>query len=365
MKKLLILIVFFSSCSKENLNPEEASNLEDITNLEDVAIVGSSSFFEENFKNKIVVVAGGTIEEGAVVWINNKKILLLNDALEATGLFYQDNKIYVTGWTYGGKGSVWIMDLDGSNQTVMELEGKYSEGQRIMVHNGDIYTGGFFDNGSCYWKNGSKIDLTKNADSMSWGIAMDSNNNLFNVGYYMSQHHSLIPAFWKNGKRNKLNRPQHGDGEAKYIKIIGNKKIIGGTTSAPHNFLGYITKPTYWINGNRKTGQIGSIDEGWQNCDVFDMFVDSEENIYLAGFSQDMDGEYPTYWKNGQKNLLSNGEATGVIRSLKVIDGDIIAAGTLSYFPGTPCLWVGEEKPYVYDENAVGEVWDMLIIDTI
>ena len=161
MKKLLILIVFFSSCSKENLNPEEASNLEDITNLEDVAIVGSSSFFEENFKNKIVVVAGGTIEEGAVVWINNKKILLLNDALEATGLFYQDNKIYVTGWTYGGKGSVWIMDLDGSNQTVMELEGKYSEGQRIMVHNGDIYTGGFFDNGSCYWKNGSKIDLTK------------------------------------------------------------------------------------------------------------------------------------------------------------------------------------------------------------
>jgi phage gp45-like len=216
--------VFFSSCSKENLNPEEAANLEDVTNLEDFAIVGSSSFFEENFKNKIVVVAGGTIEEGAVVWINDKKVLLLNDALEATGLFYQDNKIYVTGWTYGGKGSVWVMDLDGSNQTVMELEGKYSEGQRIMVHNGDIYTGGYFDNGSCYWKNGSKIDLTKNADSMSWGIAMDSNNNLFNVGYYMSQHHSLIPAFWKNGKRNKLNRPQHGDGEAKYIKIIGNKK---------------------------------------------------------------------------------------------------------------------------------------------
>ena len=53
MKKLLILIVFFSSCSKENLNPEEATNFEDITNLEDVAIVGSSSFFEENFKNKI------------------------------------------------------------------------------------------------------------------------------------------------------------------------------------------------------------------------------------------------------------------------------------------------------------------------
>ena len=108
MKKLiLILIVFFSSCSKENVNPEGT------TNSEDAAVIGSSSFFEENFKNKTVTVAGGTIEDGAVVWINDKKILLLNDALEATGLFYSDNKIYVTGWTYGGKGSVWTMDLDG------------------------------------------------------------------------------------------------------------------------------------------------------------------------------------------------------------------------------------------------------------
>ena len=105
MKKLiLILIVFFSSCSKENVNPEGT------TNSEDAAVIGSSSFFEENFKNKTVIVAGGTIEDGAVVWINDKKILLLNDALEATGLFYSDNKIYVTGWTYGGKGSVWTMD---------------------------------------------------------------------------------------------------------------------------------------------------------------------------------------------------------------------------------------------------------------
>mgnify|MGYP001468751843 FL=1 len=94
------------------------------------------------------------------------------------------------------------------------------------------------------------------------------------------------------------------------------------------------------------------------------MFVDVEENVFLAGFSQDMEGEYPTYWKNGQKHLLSNGDVTGVIRSIKVINGDIIAAGTLSYFPGTPCLWVGNEKLYIYDENAVGEVWDMVIIDS-
>ena len=186
-------------------------------------------------------------------------------------------------------------------------------------------------------------------------------NNIYNVGYYMKSH-NLIPAFWKNKQRVNLNRPRHGDGEAKYIKIIGNKKIIAGTVMAPHNFLGYLTKPTYWTNGARTSCQIGSVDDGWQNSDVFDLFVDEEENIYLAGFSQDMDFEYPTYWKNCQKYILENGETSGVIRSLKVVDGKVISAGTKSYFPGTPCIWVGDE-PFVLEENDVGEVWDMLILD--
>ena len=133
--------------------------------------------------------------------------------------------------------------------------------------------------------------------------------------------------------KSKSKSPRHGDGEAKYIKILGNKKIIAGTVMAPHNFLGYLTKPTYWTNGARTSCQIGSVDDGWQNSDVFDLFVDEEENIYLAGFSQDMDSEYPTYWKNCQKYILENGETSGVIRSLKVVDGKVISAGTKSYFP--------------------------------
>ena len=92
------------------------------------------------------------------------------------------------------------------------------------------------------------------------------------------------------------------------------------------------------------------------------MFVDDQENVYLAGFSQDMDLEYPTYWKNEKKHLMSNGELSGVIRGIEMINGELVLAGTLSYFPGTQCIWVGE-KTYVYDENAVGEVWDILVIN--
>lgn len=92
------------------------------------------------------------------------------------------------------------------------------------------------------------------------------------------------------------------------------------------------------------------------------MLVDDQENLYLAGFSQVMGAEYPTYWKNGEKYLIMGGEVSGVIRGIETIDGEVLSAGTLSYFPGTPCLWLGD-KTYVYDENTVGEVWDMLVIN--
>ena len=253
----------------------------------------SNNFLNNNLENKNIIIAGSTLDDGAVIWINQNKITLIGDSDEATGLFFQNEKIYVTGWKYGGAGSIWSLNLDGTDQTLIKLEGQYSEGQRIILHEEDIYVGGYFKNGSCYWKNGVKFNLTTNADSMTWGIQMDSENNIYNVGYYMKSH-NLIPAYWKNKQRVNLNRPRQGDGEAKYIKILGNKKIMAGTVMAPHNFLGYLTKPTYWTNGARTSCQIGSVDDGWQNSEVFDLFVDEEENIYLAGFSQDMNSEYPT-----------------------------------------------------------------------
>ena len=55
---------------------------------------GSLGFLDNNFKDKTIIVAGSTLIDGAVLWINDKKIKLIGDALEATGLFYYNEKIY-------------------------------------------------------------------------------------------------------------------------------------------------------------------------------------------------------------------------------------------------------------------------------
>ena len=78
---LLISILSLSSCSKDLFDKK------------------SFDFFDENFANKTIVVAGSTLNDGAIVWINEKKIKLIGNGTEATGLSHQNNKIYVTGWT--------------------------------------------------------------------------------------------------------------------------------------------------------------------------------------------------------------------------------------------------------------------------
>ena len=91
--KKILFFTFFSFlffCSKEESSSNE-----------------SDGFLNNNFNDKTIIVAGSTINDGAVIWINDKKIKLIGNALEATGLFYHDEKIYVTGWQYGGSGSVW------------------------------------------------------------------------------------------------------------------------------------------------------------------------------------------------------------------------------------------------------------------
>ena len=123
MKRYIFLLIAVISFSCNETNPELSPANE------------SSNFLDGDLNGKNIIVAGSTLSDGAVVWINNKKIILMGDATDAMGLFYDNNKIYVTGWKYGGSAMVWTMDIDGSNQTVEELPGKFGEGQRIIVKN--------------------------------------------------------------------------------------------------------------------------------------------------------------------------------------------------------------------------------------
>ena len=62
MKQIVILFItfLFIGCSKEDGNSNE-----------------SNGFLDDNFTDKTIIVAGSTLSDGAVIWINNKKVKLI------------------------------------------------------------------------------------------------------------------------------------------------------------------------------------------------------------------------------------------------------------------------------------------------
>ena len=165
-----------------------------------------------------------------------------------------EGKIYAVGWTLGAAASYWI-----DNQS-FTLEGSDPEAYSIVVHDGDVYTAGR-DNGACYWKNSKKNKLS-GGDSSGYGIAVKDNGNVFVGGYYMNNHHFIIPAYWKNGNRNNLSKPDGGDGEVQDVKIHNGSMYYFGMSMAPNNMLGYLPKASFWKgNGNRTDLPNGG---GWQ-----------------------------------------------------------------------------------------------------
>ena len=67
---IIILILISFSCDESSDNPNNKN----------------SNFLEGNLEDKTVIVAGSTLSDGAVVWINNKKIVLMGDATDAMGI---------------------------------------------------------------------------------------------------------------------------------------------------------------------------------------------------------------------------------------------------------------------------------------
>ena len=165
---LLILIIFIStSCTdKDNLD-----------------------FDSEIISDRNVYVAGYIVDESgnstACYWLNGERVDLGPGQLE--DIVVSDGKVYTVGWNYGGSASYWI-----DNES-FDLGSNNAEAYSIAVHNGDVYTAGR-DNGACYWKN-TTINKLSGGDSSGYGIAIKQNGDVFVGGYYMNNHHYVIPCF--------------------------------------------------------------------------------------------------------------------------------------------------------------------------
>ena len=320
-----------------------------------------------------IFIAGTSETEGAVYWVNGQKNALNVNSF-ASDITVDNGKVFVSGYAYGSGAQYW--EINGQNIIQNDLPGFEGEGQSILVKDNSVYVGGYYSHADgmsgaygCYWKDGVKYKNSGGGDHAAYGIAVKPNGDVLTAGYFLNGHHYVIPAYWKNNTKANLTIPGQQDGEAVTVKLKSNgSAVFGGIVSLENNMLGSINKPAYWQGTQRKTCGIGSLNQGWQDSGVHGLALDGN-TVYQAGWTMNMEGQYPTYWKNQTKHLLPGATVNGTrydqgkATDIAIIDGKVVAVGMLTGAPildsygvqidygygdgpevnndtGYPCIWI-------------------------
>ncbi len=292
-----------------------------------------------------IFIAGTSETEGAVYWVNGQKNALNVNSF-ASDITVDNGKVFVSGYAYGSGAQYW--EINGQNIIQNDLPGFEGEGQSILVKDNSVYVGGYYSHADgmsgaygCYWKDGVKYKNSGSGDHAAFGIAVQPNGDVLTAGYFLSGHHYVIPAYWKNNTKANLSSPNNSDGEAVTVKLKSNgSAVFGGIVSQDNAMLGSINKPAYWQGTQRKTCGIGSINQGWQDSGVHGLALDGN-TVYQAGWTMNMVGQYPTYWKNQTKHLLPGATVNGTrydqgkATDIAIVDGKVVVVGMLT---GAPIL---------------------------
>ncbi|MDB9988925.1 hypothetical protein OAD88_06125 [Flavobacteriaceae bacterium] len=292
-----------------------------------------------------IFIAGTSETEGAVYWVNGQKNALNVNSF-ASDITVDNGKVFVSGYAYGSGAQYW--EINGQNITQNDLPGFEGEAQSIVVKDNSVYVGGYYSHADgmsgaygCYWKDGVKYKNSGGGDHGATGIAVQSNGDVLTAGYFLNGHHYVIPAYWKNNTKANLTLPGQQDGEAVTVKLKSNgTAVFGGIATVSNNMLGSINKPAYWQGTQRTSCNIGSINQGWQDSGVHGLALDGN-TVYQAGWTMNMVGQYPTYWKNQTKHLLPGATVNGTrydqgkATDIAIVDGKVVVVGMLT---GAPIL---------------------------
>ena len=318
---------------------------------------------EDNEGNPVIsgrtIYIVGSDDDGACYWVNGSRVELSGGAW-ATDIVVVDGTVYISGQadiTTTYEACYWI------NQEIHELPGNGGEAEAIAVDGDDVYVAGWFSNGSCYWKNGERINLTTNAESQAFAIGVRNNGFVYIGGYYMNNHHYIIPCFWLDGNnRTNLPVPSGGDGEVYDITFdeAGNMRYYAGYTMKPDNLTGYAPKACRWRHTVRTDLPDGTSDISLYGTGSYGITIDGED-IYVAGYTdwigdwdnENTGGTFPRYWKNNTAHDLEGGPntvfGTGQANDIRVADGNVVVVGMATGGPTgeSACYWLNGELNYL------------------
>lgn len=230
----------------------------------------------------------------------------------------------------------------------------------------NIYVAGYAYGGTnniyaCYWKNGTKVELTPssalNDEAEATGIAMQG-NDIYVAGYQLQAGGNYRAVYWKNNTPTYLSNGTYDAGcyaitiSGTDIYLCGAEEIASGKTVAK-----------YWRNGVAT-----SLTDGSRTAALLDIAVNGAD-VHAIGYEYNSTGiPIYKYWKNGVPQIIATSfPFSASFKKLTVINNDVYIAG-VEYDPSVSfpraVYYKNGNKTWLTDGSNSAEASKILINGT-
>ena len=162
---------------------------------------------------------------------------------------------------------------------------------------------------------------------------------------YLLLNEGNVWYYTVNGDRYELD--YLGEGNYPSSMFVKDGDVYVGGWYLTQDGGEYIYAPCYWKNGE---GVELALEYG---C-PYDICVDEEDNVWLAGAKGPGLDRCAAYWKNNEPSVDVSSYANGCAVSIDVIDGNIIIAGFEGAYPSNSVLkyWINGEETAISDGST-------------
>ena len=229
----------------------------------------------------------------------------------------------------------------------------------LIGRKGDLYLVGSSGAYPASWTNGELRILDSgnvSYDGVAMGMAEDRQGNIVIVGYLPIL--DPIPVAWKDGKLNYLVTlaQNYNPGEATGM-VFGAEGRVYASGFSGGSYTTRILKPVYWVDDHVCSLPLPSTAVSGAATAVA---LDSEGNVYLAGYVGTLESSRPVYWVDGEPHLLPTDTALGAGKATSISvdkNGSVYIGGYIgSVGSAVPAYWVNGALRVLPVPTSVGRV---------
>ena len=192
-----------------------------------------------------------------------------------------------------------------------------------------------------YHKNLDWISLTAEEE----GTGAQASGIVFQDGnLYIVFQENGVSYYAVNGERHEIEKMDQGNYTSGLFVKDGDVYVAGWYLTEHDGTLIYA--PCYWKNGKGVALAV-------EYANPYSIYVDDEDNVWLAGSKGSGLNRCAAYWKNDEPSVDVLSYENGLSQRIFIVDGNVIMTGCEGFYPNNVVkYWVNGEPTAVTDGST-------------